>query len=99
MDTRLHPRIEYTHRATGLRQGPSDLEFKLSSYLATTGAVFIRNPGKNITRQQSHGDPDRVVDDNGIIDTEPASAGGGHTASTARETSDGSIALSLCCPP
>jgi hypothetical protein len=56
--TGLHPGIECADGATGLSQASSDLDFVFGSRLPATWPAFIRNPGKNVARKQTHSDPD-----------------------------------------
>ena len=60
---RLHPRIECSHRAIGFGKPPSDLDFELSARLMR----HMRDPNKNVTRQQAHSETVRFVKHDRVI--------------------------------
>jgi hypothetical protein len=64
VDARLHPRLKLSHRAVGSGEPPSDLDFELGACLMR----YMRHPSKNVTRQQAHSEPVRVVKNNRVID-------------------------------
>jgi hypothetical protein len=68
------PRLELGHRAVGLGESPSDLDFELG----TCPRRDMRDPRENVTRRQAHSDPIRVVKDNRVIDPEAERGGRGH---------------------
>ena len=61
---RLHPRLKLSHRAIGFGEPPSDLDFELCAGLMR----YMRDPSKNVTRQQAHSEPVRVVKNDRVID-------------------------------
>jgi len=63
VDARLYPRIECSHRAIGFGKPPSDLDFELCACLMR----HVRDPNKNVTRQQAHSEPVRVVKNDRVI--------------------------------
>jgi hypothetical protein len=64
VDARLHPRLKLGHGASGVGEPPSDLDFELGAWLMR----YMRDPSKNVTRQQAHSEPVRVMKDNRVID-------------------------------
>ena len=64
VDARLHPRLERGHWAIGFGEPPSDLDFELGACLMR----YMRDPSKNVTRQQAHSESVRVVKNNRVID-------------------------------
>jgi len=66
VDARLHPRLKLSHRAVGLGEPPSDLDFELGAYLMR----HMRDPSKNVTRQQAHSETVRVLEHNRVIDSQ-----------------------------
>jgi hypothetical protein len=64
VDARLHPRLKCSHRAIGFSKPPSNLDFELCACLMR----HVRDPSKNVTRQQAHSEPVRVVQNDRVID-------------------------------
>jgi len=64
VDARLHPRLKLSHRALGFGEPPSDLDLELGTRLTR----YMRHPSQNVTRQQAHSEPVRVVKNNRVID-------------------------------
>jgi hypothetical protein len=64
VDAGLHPRLELGHWAIGVSEPPSDLDFELGACPVRS----MRDPSKNVTRQQAHSEPVRVVKNNRVID-------------------------------
>jgi hypothetical protein len=64
VDGRLHPWIKWSNRATVFGEPPSDLDFELSDCLVRD----VRDPHKNVTRQQARSDAVRFVKNDHVID-------------------------------
>ena len=77
VDARLHPRLELGHWAIGFGEPPSDLDFELGA----CPVRYARDASKNVTGQQAHSEPVRVVKDNRVIDPQVERRGCGHTRS------------------
>jgi len=73
MDARLHPRVEFSHRASDFCETASNHYFEV-----VVGGLIRerRNPGENVARGQVYGDAVRVVNDCSIIDSKAARGGG-----------------------
>jgi len=66
VDARHHPRIERSHGAIGFGEPTSDLDFELCA----SPAVHVRDPSENVTGPQVKREPVRVVENDGVIDTQ-----------------------------
>jgi hypothetical protein len=66
VDARHHPRIERSYGAIGFGEPTSDLDFELCASLA----LHVRDPSQNVTRQQAKSEPVRVVENDGVIDSQ-----------------------------
>ena len=66
VDARLHSRLKRSHRAIGFGEPPSNLNFELCACLTR----HVRNPSKNITRQETHSEPVRGVKNDRVIDSQ-----------------------------
>jgi hypothetical protein len=64
VDARFRPRVKLGHRAIGFGEPPSDLDFERGACLMR----YMRDPSENVTRQQAHREPVRVVKNNRVID-------------------------------
>jgi hypothetical protein len=63
---RLHSRLKRSHRAIGFGEPPSDLDFELCACLMR----HVRDPSKNVTRQEAHSEPVRDVKHDRVIDSQ-----------------------------
>jgi hypothetical protein len=66
VDARLHPRLKRSHRAIGCGEPPRDLNFERGACLMR----HVRDPRKNVTRQEAHSEPVRVVKNDRVIDSQ-----------------------------
>jgi hypothetical protein len=57
VDTRLHPRFKFSHRAIGLCEAPRNLDLELRAAVMRSR----RDAREHVTRGQAHGDAIRVV--------------------------------------
>ena len=71
VDARLHARLKRSHRALGFGEPPRDLDFELCACLLR----HVRDPRKNVTRQEAHSEPVRVVKNDRVIDSQAKRCG------------------------
>src|SRR5262249_38224596 len=90
VDARLHSRFEFGHRAIGVREPSSDLDFEVRAPLM----CVMRDSSKNVTRQQTHSDPVRVLKHNSVLHPQVEREAADIPAATARGTSDAFIVAS-----
>jgi len=64
VDGRLDPWLKWSNRATGFGEPPSDLDFELCACLVR----YVRDPNKNVTRQQARNDAVRFMKNDRVID-------------------------------
>jgi hypothetical protein len=61
--TRLHSRLKGPHRALGLRQPSGKLDFEVGHLMR-----YVRDTGKDVTRQQAHSELVRRVKSDRVLD-------------------------------
>jgi hypothetical protein len=66
VDTRLDPRFRLSYGAVGFGESPGDPEFELGAGVTHE----VRDASKDVTREQAHGKPVRVVENNRVVDPE-----------------------------
>jgi hypothetical protein len=65
---RLHPRLEHGDRAVGFLELPCHLDLERRTFMVSSNRG--RDACKHITRQEPDCQPVRVVENDGVIDTQ-----------------------------
>jgi hypothetical protein len=76
MDARLYSGFQSAHRAPGFGESLRELDLELSDLMRSRC-----DSGKDVTRQQAHGDPVRIVKNDRVVHGQVKLRGGRHSRS------------------